>query len=301
METFYRASSASFSHPDEDEAMQINGSTQKTGIDFKRKKNWPEKILVEITGLLHILSPYGSILYCSESSFQLTGYRPHELVGQRLVEFLHVDDMDIFIRDFQMSFHSQSQITTYYRFRKKDETYTLFEVVGRPRSRIAGKRPDAFYGMAQPIPSKNGSSLDTFLEVKAENEWLKSRIDELSEKYGKPAINHTENDIQQQLEITSISEPYTNNGYLTGSSQKHSRDATEESKAWLDYHKSEIDDMMEDVKEIHPNEELMDKKDRFCLQRLWHDIISRVAQGSSGTKDVRKKLFLFLEKTEFSL
>jgi PAS domain S-box-containing protein len=156
----------------------------KGGTDFRRRKNWSERILVELTGLLHVLSPTGKILYCSESTLELTGYRPHELVGQSLMEFLHVDDIDVFMRDFQMALHTRSQIKTHYRFRRKDDTYVIFEVVGHPKADVPGQTPQSFFGIAQPIPSKSGVMIDTFLELKSENTWLRQRIDELTSKYG---------------------------------------------------------------------------------------------------------------------
>jgi PAS domain S-box-containing protein len=171
-------------NPPKSEETATSNAAIKGGTDFRRRKNWSERILVEITGLLHVLSPAGKILYCSESTHELTGYRPHELVGQALMDFLHVDDMDVFIRDFQMSFHTRSQIKTHYRFRKKDDTYIIFEVVGQPKSDTPGQPPQSFFGIAQPIPTKSGALIDTFLELKAENNWLKKRIDELSLKYG---------------------------------------------------------------------------------------------------------------------
>jgi PAS domain S-box-containing protein len=163
-----------------DQSSSSNTTPLRGGTDFRRKKNWSDRILVEITGLLHVLSPAGKILYCSESTHELTGYRPHELVGQALMDFLHVDDMDVFIRDFQMSFHTRSLIKTHYRFRKKDDTYVIFEVVGQPKSEAQGQPPQSFFGIAQPIPTKSGALIDTFLELKAENNWLKKRIEELS-------------------------------------------------------------------------------------------------------------------------
>lgn len=190
--------------------------TLKGGTDFRRRKNWSERILVEITGLLHVLSPTGKILYCSESTHELTGYRPHELVGQSLMDFLHVDDMDVFIRDFQMSFHTRSQIKTHYRFRRKDESYVIFEVVGHPKSDIPGQPPQSFFGIAQPVPTKSGALIDAFLELKAENNWLKKRIDELSLKYGKvdtlsSSSSSPQQTIQQQNEHLETESYNTNN------------------------------------------------------------------------------------------
>ncbi|KAI9482885.1 MAG: hypothetical protein EXX96DRAFT_555971 [Benjaminiella poitrasii] len=193
----------------------------KERADFKRRKNWSERILVELTGLLHVLSPTGRILYCSESTFALTGYRPHQLIGQSMMDFLHVDDMDVFIRDFQMAFHIQSPVKTYYRFRKQDDSYVIFEVAGQPSA-----DRQAFFGMAQPMPTRSGSMLDSFLELKAEHDWLKKRIEEVSltvnqknndavavpEKPQQPSNNQQQQQHLNQNDIISNSNSNNNNG-----------------------------------------------------------------------------------------
>ncbi|KAI7855331.1 hypothetical protein BDC45DRAFT_505947 [Circinella umbellata] len=150
-----------------------------SGVDFRRRRNWSERILNEVTGLLHVLSPVGKILHCSPSCIELTGYTPEELVGRSLTEFLHVDDIDIFIREFNRAFHTRSQIKTIYRFRKKDQSYTLFETIGHPRTDVLGQPPRSFFAIAQPYPSAMDSLFDSFLELKMENEWLKQRLREI--------------------------------------------------------------------------------------------------------------------------
>lgn len=222
----------------------------KGGTDFRRRKNWSERILVEITGLLHVLSPTGKILYCSESTHELTGYRPHELVGQALMDFLHVDDMDVFIRDFQMSFHNRSQIKTHYRFRKKDESYIIFEVVGQPKADVPGQPPQSFFGIAQPIPTKSGALIDTFLELKAENNWLKKRIDELSAKYGRVDNSstaspssyssgqplHSQQQQQQQQQMQQMQQQQDDSMDTSGFNNI--------SDEWIDSHNSDLDEFM---------------------------------------------------------
>ncbi|KAI7871439.1 putative white collar 2 protein [Spinellus fusiger] len=170
-------------HDNTMETAHLQGSSSrmlKGSTDFTRRKNWSERILVEMTGLVCVLSPVGKILYCSESTYDLTGYRPHEMVGESLTDFLHVDDLDVFFRDFNIAFETRSHIKAYYRIRKRDDSYGIFELVGQPKSDAPGEAPKSFFGIAQPMPTKNGILIDTFLELKMENEWLKWRIEELS-------------------------------------------------------------------------------------------------------------------------
>lgn len=227
---------SSSSNPTQSSSASENAPVVKGGTDFRRRKNWSERILVEITGLLHVLSPTGKILYCSESTHELTGYRPHELVGQALMDFLHIDDMDVFIRDFQMSFHTRSQIKTHYRFRKKDESYVIFEVVGQPKADVPGQPPQSFFGIAQPIPTKSGALIDTFLELKAENNWLKKRIEELSAKYGRVDSNSTVSPSSFSSNLQQLPPP---------TQQDDAMDTTGLSNDdWMDGHNSDIDEFM---------------------------------------------------------
>ncbi|KAG1053409.1 hypothetical protein G6F43_004513 [Rhizopus delemar] len=284
----YNISSSTLSNPssrpiEDDKGESSNTAVQKgNGTDFRRRKNWPERILVEITSLLHVLSPYGNILYCSESTFELTGYRPHELVGRKLVEFLHVDDMDVFIKDFQMSFHTRSPVMTYYRFRKKDETYVLFEVVGQPS---AGEHPEAFYGVAQPVPTKSGALLDTFLELKAENEWLKKRIDEFSAKYGPVSIKYAENETQQQLESNTLSGPS-----FISNNQKGSRNIPEDSASWVD-NKVEMEDVVyNNAEDTYGSGEQSDRKDKWKRRKKNKGVDEYVCKdcGTTSSPEWRK-------------
>lgn len=223
-----------------------NAPVVKGGTDFRRRKNWSERILVEITGLLHVLSPTGKILYCSESTHELTGYRPHELVGQALMDFLHIDDMDVFIRDFQMSFHTRSQIKTHYRFRKKDESYIIFEVVGQPKADVPGQPPQSFFGIAQPIPTKSGALIDTFLELKAENNWLKKRIDELSAKYGR--VDSSSSTVSPSSFSSNLQQLPSSSSSSALQQQQKQDDAMDTSgfnnDDWMDGHNSDIDEFM---------------------------------------------------------
>jgi len=168
--------------------IQSNVSGGSTLTDFTKRRNWSQRVLEELKDFLHILTPDGRILYVSPSTQALTGYDQEELVGKFIVEFIHIDDSGIFVREFNESIASGNPLRFFYRFRKADDTYTIFESHGHPHltSDSAAFGPNnaagfcrGFFMMARPYPTKNAGLLDSFLEHKIENERLTKRIADL--------------------------------------------------------------------------------------------------------------------------
>ncbi|RUP44201.1 hypothetical protein BC936DRAFT_149796 [Jimgerdemannia flammicorona] len=159
--------------------MSSNSTTGSNLTDFTKRKNWSQRIIEELKDFLHVLSPAGKVMYCSPSSLELVGYAPEELVGRIITEFIHVDDIDMFIREFNMSIHTRKEFKLYYRFRKKDDKFIIFEVTGHPYfgdGSSVSAIPKCFFGMAQPYPTKATGMLDSFLELKMENELLRRKL-----------------------------------------------------------------------------------------------------------------------------
>ena len=159
--------------------------------EFTKRRNWSQRILEELKDFLHVLTPDGRITYASPSAEQLTGYKQEELVGKFVSEFIHQDDGAIFVREFNESIASGNMLRLFYRFRKADSTYVIFETVGHPHltnepsvgvPRNASGFCRGFFMMARPYPAKNASLLDSFLEHKIENERLTRRIAELKKE-----------------------------------------------------------------------------------------------------------------------
>ena len=168
--------------------VQGNVSGGSTLTDFTKRRNWSQRVLEELKDFLHILTPDGRILYVSPSTKALTGYNQDELVGKFIVDFIHLDDSGIFVREFNESIASGNPLRFFYRFRKADDTYTIFESHGHPHltSDSAAFGPNnaagfcrGFFMMARPYPTKNAGLLDSFLEHKIENERLTKRIADL--------------------------------------------------------------------------------------------------------------------------
>ncbi|KAI8379540.1 uncharacterized protein BYT42DRAFT_496091 [Radiomyces spectabilis] len=158
-------------------------STRRTGMDFTRRRNWSERVTGDVTGLLHVLSPTAKVLYCSDSVYHLTGYRPDEVTGRIFTDFLHVDDIDVFIRSFNMALQQCRQMKTYFRFRKKDNTFVIFESIGHSEAYTEQDASPCFFAIAQPYSTKASTLLDSFIELKMENEWLRKRLHDLSSAY----------------------------------------------------------------------------------------------------------------------
>ena len=168
--------------------VQTNVNGGSTLTDFTKRRNWSQRVLEELKDFLHILTPDGRVLYVSPSSKQLTGYEHADLVGKFIVDFIHPDDSGIFVREFNESIASGHPLRFFYRFRKADGIYTIFESHGHPHltSDAAAFGPHnaagfcrGFFMMARPYPTKNASLLDSFLEHKIENERLTKRIADL--------------------------------------------------------------------------------------------------------------------------
>lgn len=146
--------------------------------DFTKRKNWPLRVLSELKDFLHVVSPSGRFLFCSPSCLEMVGFSPEELVGRNITEFIHVDDVDTFIRDFNLA-TTQKVLKLFYRFRKKDDKFIVLEVNGHPYFPEGSTSARCFFIMARPYPSKAASMMDSFLELRMENEILTRRLQEL--------------------------------------------------------------------------------------------------------------------------
>lgn len=143
-------------------------------------ENWASQILCDMTGFLYVLSPSGKILYCSESCIHQTGFQPQELVGRFMSDFIHTDDLGVFVKNLFMAFQTLSKVKIHYRFIKRNNDYLLLETVGHTRSGYSNQTPQAFFATSQPYQSSTCHLFDSILELKMENEWLKNRLCELS-------------------------------------------------------------------------------------------------------------------------
>lgn len=156
--------------------------------EFTKRRNWPAKVIEELRDFLQILDANGRIRFASPSVLSLTGYTPDEITDKFIRDYIHPDDLGVFVAEFNESIATANPLRIFYRFRKKDGAYAVFEAVGHAHIAPAKFAPNphnksafcqAVFMMARPYPTKNAGLLDSFLEHKMENERLRRRIAQL--------------------------------------------------------------------------------------------------------------------------
>lgn len=166
--------------------MRLNNSNINAG-EFTRRKNWSQSILDSVRDVMHVLTAELRIVHCSSASSEFLGYKPSELVDHIFTEFLHVDDVDMFVRDFRSSKLTLQTLRTTYRFLRKDGKYTTLETRGRFYK-------NSFFGNARKVPTEAAHSIDSFLDLKMENELLKRKLASLKAEHNKRDCSMTSED-----------------------------------------------------------------------------------------------------------
>ncbi|EEA20162.1 white collar 2 type of transcription factor [Talaromyces marneffei ATCC 18224] len=173
----------------DDSAVQKSATSAVT--DFTRRRNWTQRILAEMQDILIVLSPDGKVLYCSPAIEPITKYKPKDLGGRFVSEFVHDDDRTSFIREFNESIATGHRLRYHFRFRKSDGEFTIVEASGhahmsREKATLGtGKEEnpcDGFFLLCRPYPTASNALLDTFLEHKVENIRLNRRIADLKKE-----------------------------------------------------------------------------------------------------------------------
>ncbi|KAM6485455.1 hypothetical protein HDV62DRAFT_388204 [Trichoderma sp. SZMC 28011] len=156
--------------------------------EFTKRRNWPAKVVEELRDLLQILDSNGRIRYVSPSITALAGYTTEEVQDTFLKHLIHPDDQGVLVAELHESIATGNPLRMFYRMKKKDGTYAIFEAVGHAHIAAARFAPNpnnqspfcqAVFMMARLYPTKNAALLDSFLEHKIENERLRRRIAEL--------------------------------------------------------------------------------------------------------------------------
>ncbi|KAI8146082.1 hypothetical protein BJV82DRAFT_600382 [Fennellomyces sp. T-0311] len=152
-----------------------NAPQMMKAAEFTRRKNWSQSILDELRDIVHVLTAESNIVYCSPASSECLGYEPAEMTNHRFTEFIHVDDVDSFSRQFRASKDQMGSLKAVFRMQGKDGKYVMVETTGHFYK-------NCFFGTTRVIPVTATRTMEAFLELKMENEALKQKLHELEEE-----------------------------------------------------------------------------------------------------------------------
>ncbi|THH27782.1 hypothetical protein EUX98_g6405 [Antrodiella citrinella] len=217
------ASSSSSATPTEEPVTSSDTPRNPPPVfEFTKRKRWADLLVTELSeAIIFVLSPTAKVWYCGAAVADLLGWRDDDVVDREFSEYVNQDDIGPFHAAFQRCIHNRSELLTYIRLRCKPASTAhnvsqdfqasasssvkevLFEIKGYPHF-----VPDTgviteckcFFMMAKPYPSRNTAMLNTFLELKMENQRLEEHLMHLRSLADNPSSS-----------ATSVSTPTTTN------------------------------------------------------------------------------------------
>ncbi|KAF8901287.1 hypothetical protein CPB85DRAFT_1439155 [Mucidula mucida] len=142
-------------------------------FEFTKRKRWADLLITELADtIIIVLSTDCKILYCGTSVHELLGWRDADLLNRDFGDLISPDDVDA----FRTTFQAGSEFMVYTKLKTRDPMYPpslLFEIKAHPQMSF-------IIAMARPYPSRNAAMLNTFLDLKVENERLQRRLRELT-------------------------------------------------------------------------------------------------------------------------
>ncbi|KAG2349425.1 hypothetical protein BDR05DRAFT_1055119 [Suillus weaverae] len=166
-------------------------------FEFTKRKRWADLLIHELSeAIIFVLSNECKVLFCSRAVSELLGWRDTELVDKDLVDLVNGEDKHAFRASFEQSLRTRMEMLSYVRFKCQSEYASpakevLFEVKGYPHYIDDEQYARCFFAVAKPYPSRNTAMLNTFLELKIENERLQQRLADLRVRMPSPSIAHT--------------------------------------------------------------------------------------------------------------
>jgi two-component system cell cycle sensor histidine kinase/response regulator CckA len=106
---------------------------------LRQREEHFRSLIENASDIITILEGNGQIRYESPSVERLLGYRPEELIGKNIFEFVHQDDLPKVIPTFTEEFRNpDSTRSVEFRFRHKDESWCVLEAICKALSDDSG-------------------------------------------------------------------------------------------------------------------------------------------------------------------
>jgi hypothetical protein len=157
----------------------LQDAEPQPSLDATTEQVWVPRALTEMTDMLLLLRPDGTVLYASPSSKWVTGYESKEIERDFLSRFIHDDDKSVFTGQLDECIATARPLRCHFRFYKPNNTFCVIEAHGHPHVKDENNTCNGVFLVCRPYPTRSSALLDSFLEHKIENIRLNQRISQL--------------------------------------------------------------------------------------------------------------------------
>ncbi|MBT4484368.1 MAG: PAS domain S-box protein [Candidatus Latescibacteria bacterium] len=98
---------------------------------LKESEEKYRKVIENIYDIVYSSYADGKIYFISPNVLTLTGYKPEEIIGHNIIEFVHPDDREHVISDYKKTIQTGEEYPTLLRLSKKDGSYFYVEDFGK--------------------------------------------------------------------------------------------------------------------------------------------------------------------------
>ncbi|KAL5489977.1 WC2 [Sanghuangporus weigelae] len=175
--------------PSEPRQQSQQPQRQAQVFEFTKRKKWADILISELPDTVTlILDTDGLIQYVAPNVTEVLGWEVEELSERDVLDIVNDIDKRTFDDHLQKSLGSRHDLSCYARLKCKPigkssseqgNKELLFEVRGHALYLPDDTECKCFFLVAKPYPSRNMAVLNTFLELKIENERLTQRLKDL--------------------------------------------------------------------------------------------------------------------------
>ncbi|KAF9500816.1 hypothetical protein BDN71DRAFT_1381005 [Pleurotus eryngii] len=170
-------------------AATTSSSSALSTFEFTKRKRWADLLINELAdAIILVLSSSCTILFSGAAVTEILGWRDVDLVDKDFMDLLNSviaatdNDQTNFQNSFHESLRTSEDLLSYTHLKCKTlhsaavPREILFEIKGYPHYVGDEQTCRCFFATAKPYPSRNAAMLNTFLDLKTENERLQQRL-----------------------------------------------------------------------------------------------------------------------------
>jgi two-component system sensor kinase FixL len=115
-----------------DERRPRSEEFQASELELRRENEQLRALIENTSDIISIINEDGTIRYESPSVERVLGYRPEELIGKNVLDFVHPDDIAATVGALKAAFGNAGVAqSTELRFRHRDGSWRVVEVIGK--------------------------------------------------------------------------------------------------------------------------------------------------------------------------